>query len=174
MTEKVILVDEADGEIGTAEKLAAHQAPGQLHRAISVFLFDSSGRLLLQRRAADKHHFAGLWGNTACSHPRPGEDVVAAAERRLLEEMGIEASLRDAGWFIYRAQDPISGLVEHELDHVLVGVSDDDPTMDPAEADAFDRVDLAELVSQLQVDESGYVPWLRLALEGVPELRTSI
>ena len=170
MTEHVVLVDESDNEIGSMEKLEAHQAPGQLHRAISVFLFDSTGRLLLQRRSHQKHHFQRLWGNTACSHPRPGEETVAAGERRLREEMGIRASLRELGTFTYRAEDAESGLVEHELDHVLIGVSDDDPHMDLREADAFDRVDPVELITRLRQDETGFVPWLRLAMESVPAL----
>ena len=170
VTEHVILVDGSDEEIGTAEKLAAHQAPGQLHRAISVFLFGTDGRLLLQRRSAQKHHFRRLWGNTTCSHPRPGEDTVGAGVRRLREEMGISADLHEAGTFIYRAEDEASALVEYELDHVLVGVSDEDPRMDPLQADAFDRIDPAELLVRLQADETGFVPWLRLAMEAVPSL----
>ena len=165
-----MLVDEADNEIGSAEKLSAHEAPGQLHRAVSVFLFDSSGRLLLQRRAASKHHFQGLWGNTACSHPWPGETVVEAGERRLAEEMGIKASLKPVGWFVYRAEDGVSGLVEHELDHVLVGVSDDEPVLDPSEADAFDHVEPTELARRLSDGEPGFVPWLPLAIEAFPAL----
>ena len=170
MTDRVILVDEDDHEIGVEEKLAAHQTPGQLHRAVSVFVFDTRGDLLLQRRSPQKHHFCGLWANTACSHPRPGEETVAAGVRRLREEMGIQASLVDVGRFEYRAEDHESGLVEHELDHVLVGVSDDDPRMDLREADAFDRVDPEELVVRLRQNEDGFAPWLRLAMEAVPAL----
>ena len=167
---RVILVDEDDVELGAEEKLAAHEPPGQLHRAISVFLFDTSGRILLQRRARQKHHFRGLWGNTACSHPRPGEEIVVAGQRRLREEMGIQARLRKLGWFIYRAEDEESGLVEHELDHVLVGTSDDDPHMDLREADAFDRVDPGALPARIRADETSFVPWLRPAMEAVPAL----
>jgi len=170
LPEHVILVDTDDREIGTEEKLAAHQMPGQLHRAMSVFVFGTDGRLLLQRRSAQKHHFKLLWGNTACSHPRPGEDTVATGERRLREEMGIQTSLRSLGSFLYRAEDAESGLVEHELDHILVGVSDEDPRMDLREADAFDRLDPGALIDWLRNDETGFVPWLRLAMEAVPEL----
>lgn len=171
MTEHVVLVDESDAEVGTAEKFAAHEMPGQLHRAMSVFVFGTDGRLLLQRRSPQKHHFKRLWGNTACSHPRPGEDIVEAGERRLREEMGIRTPLRHLGSFLYRAEDEESGLVEHELDHILVGVTDDDPHMDLREADAFDRVDPQALFERLQTDEMGFVPWLRLAMEAVPALR---
>lgn len=168
--ELVVVVDEADVPIGTMAKLAAHEAPGTLHRAISVFVFDGAGRLVLQRRSKHKHHFRGLWANTACSHPRPGEETVDAGVRRLAEEMGIHTDLEAAGRFLYRAEDPDSGLVEHELDHVLIGQSDDDPRMDLREADAFDRVDPVALLARLRDDETGFAPWLRLALEAVPQL----
>jgi len=168
--ELVVLVDEQDQEVGVSEKLAAHVAPGLLHRAISVFVFDSRGHLLLQRRAAGKHHFAGMWANTACSHPRPGESVVEAGERRLREEMGIRTDLTPLGSFTYRAADLTSGLIEHELDHVLVGFSDEDPRMDLRETDAFDRVNPIDLLARLRTDGQGFAPWLRLALEAIPEL----
>ncbi len=168
--EQVILVDTGDRPLGTMDKLEAHQPPGALHRAISVFLYDSAGRLLLQRRAPGKYHFGGLWANTACSHPRPDEAVIDAGRRRLREEMGIRATLEPAGSFVYRAEDPASGLVEHEFDHALVGVSDDDPHMDLREADAFDRVHPVDLARRLAIDETGFVPWLRHAFEAVPAL----
>lgn len=170
MSEQVVLVDENDTPVGEMEKLAVHSGAGHLHRAISVFVFGSDGRLLLQRRARSKHHFRGLWANTACSHPRPGESVVEAGERRLSEEMGLPVRLREVGSFVYRAVDPDSGLVEHEFDHVLVGVSDEDPRPDLREADAWDRVDPVELAARLAVDEAGFVPWLRPAFAAVPAL----
>ena len=113
MEEQVILVDEHDQELGTAAKLAAHQS-GRLHRAFSIFVFDRHGRTLLQRRAATKYHSAGLWSNTCCSHPRPGEAVEQAAHRRLGEEMGFECVLHRACDFVYRS-DLADGLVEHEF-----------------------------------------------------------
>src|SRR3972149_2428433 len=102
MRDEVVLVDERDAPTGTADKLAAHRS-GALHRALSVFVFDGSGRLLLQRRAADKYPSGGLWANTCCSHPRPGEDVTVAAHRRLREEMGFDCELSPAGSFVYPA-----------------------------------------------------------------------
>ena len=113
-TEEVVLVDEHARETGSTGKLAAHEAGGRLHRAFSVFVFDSGGRLLLQRRAEGKYHFGGLWTNTCCGHPRPGEPVEDAAARRLREEMGISPALTRITGFVYEAFDPESGLTERE------------------------------------------------------------
>ena len=123
--ELVVLVDENDNEIGLAPKLEAHRT-GELHRAFSVMLLDSHNRLLLQRRAFEKYHSGGRWANTCCGHPRAGERVVDAAERRLTEEMGIACELTAAGSFIYRADVGV-GIVEHELDHLLIGRFDGSP-----------------------------------------------
>jgi len=128
--ERVVLVDERDREVGTAPKLAAHE-DGALHRAFSVFVLNGHGELLLQRRADTKYHSAGLWTNTCCGHPRPGEPVAAAARRRLREEMGFDCEPAPAGTFVYRAE--VGGLVEHEYDHVFVGRHETDPLPDPAE-----------------------------------------
>jgi isopentenyl-diphosphate delta-isomerase len=117
------LVDETGQTIGTAEKLSAHQAPGQLHRAFSVFLFDDSGRLLIQRRALGKYHSPGVWSNTCCGHPYPGESPFAAAARRTYEELGVSpALLAEAGTVRYNHPDPASGLVEQEFNHLFVGL----------------------------------------------------
>ncbi|MEQ8143264.1 isopentenyl-diphosphate Delta-isomerase [Streptomyces sp. OP7] len=117
------LVDEDGTTIGTAEKLAAHQPPGRLHRAFSVFLFDERGRLLLQQRALGKYHSPGVWSNTCCGHPYPGEAPFAAAARRTYEELGVSPSLMaEAGTVRYNHPDPASGLVEQEFNHLFVGM----------------------------------------------------
>jgi isopentenyl-diphosphate delta-isomerase len=162
--DQVVLVDKDAVPIGTAEKLEAHRSPGMLHLAISAFLFDDQGRLLLQRRSPDKYHFHGLWSNTCCSHPRPGEAALRAGRRRLTEEMGIEAELRAAGTFRYRAEDPGTGMVETEIDHVLVGGYEGDPDPDPAEVSQWRWVDLDELAADLVRRPGVYTPWLRQAL----------
>jgi len=117
--EHVILVDQDDREVGTAPKLAAHER-GQLHRAFSVLVHDGAGNLLLQKRSPRKYHSGGLWTNTCCGHPRPGEDTAAAAKRRLQEEMGFTCALAPIGTLTYRA-DVGRGLVEHELVHLFAG-----------------------------------------------------
>ena len=118
--ETVTLVDAEDNMIGSCGKIAAHRA-GKLHRAFSIFITNPDGELLLQRRAAHKYHFARLWSNTCCGHPRPGEQTLAAARRRLREELGFSVPLEEVAELRYRAVDPTSGLIEHEHLHVFLG-----------------------------------------------------
>jgi isopentenyl-diphosphate delta-isomerase len=163
----LVLVDENDRPLGTAEKLAAHQRGGALHRAFSVFLFDAAGRMLLQRRAAGKYHFGGLWTNACCSHPRPAEAVADAARRRVREELGIDVPLDHAFGFVYRAEDPASGLTEHEYDHVFVGRFDGEAVPDPAEVAALRWVEPAELLRDVEAAPGQYTPWFKIVLERV-------
>ncbi|WP_062213234.1 isopentenyl-diphosphate Delta-isomerase [Streptomyces sp. NBRC 109706] len=135
-TEPILLelVDEDGHTVGTAEKLSAHQAPGRLHRAFSVFLLDDAGRLLLQRRALGKYHSPGVWSNTCCGHPLPGEAPFLAAARRTFEELGAAPSLlREAGTVRYNHPDPVSGLVEQEYNHLFAGVVRQPLRPDPEE-----------------------------------------
>jgi isopentenyl-diphosphate delta-isomerase len=146
-------------------KLDAHRPPGHLHRAISIFAIDPDARILLQRRAASKYHFPGLWTNTCCSHPRPGESVEDAARRRLREEMGIAARPTPVGTFIYAATDPTSGLIERELDHVCIAHISTDPTPDPSEADDWRWITLPDLQTELAATPDAFTPWLPSALD---------
>ncbi|MFE5872652.1 isopentenyl-diphosphate Delta-isomerase [Streptomyces roseifaciens] len=140
------LVDEDGRTIGTAEKLSAHIAPGRLHRAFSVFLFDDEGRLLLQRRALEKYHSPGVWSNTCCGHPYPGEPPFVAAARRTGEELGIAPALmREAGTVRYNHPDPESGLVEQEYNHLFVGIVRAEPRPAPEEIAETAFVTPAEL-----------------------------
>ncbi len=128
------LVDESGVTVGTAEKVSAHLPPGRLHRAFSVFLFDDAGRLLMQRRALGKYHSPGVWSNTCCGHPYPGEPPFVAAARRTAEELGVApALLREAGTVRYNHPDPASGLVEQEYNHLFVGTVRAAPRPDPEE-----------------------------------------
>ncbi|MGW4204096.1 isopentenyl-diphosphate Delta-isomerase [Streptomyces sp. NPDC004726] len=143
------LVDEHGNTIGTAEKLAAHQAPGQLHRAFSVFLFDEEGRLLIQRRALGKYHSPGVWSNTCCGHPYPGEAPFAAAARRTYEELGVSPSLlAEAGTVRYNHPDPDSGLVEQEYNHLFVGMVQATLRPDPDEVGETAFVSAEELAER--------------------------
>ncbi|MFF9378404.1 isopentenyl-diphosphate Delta-isomerase [Streptomyces griseoluteus] len=143
------LVDENGVTTGTAEKLTAHQPPGQLHRAFSVFLFDERGRLLLQQRALGKYHSPGVWSNTCCGHPYPGEAPFAAAARRTHEELGVSPSLlAQAGTVRYNHPDPASGLVEQEYNHLFVGLVQQAPAPDPEEVGGIAFVTAAELAER--------------------------
>ena len=170
--EQLILVDEQDRPVGLAAKLAAHQGGGRLHRAFSIFIFDAAGRMLLQRRSVKKYHFGGLWTNACCSHPRGGgmgreQDLADAARARLREEFGFEVPLREAFSFVYRAEDPASGLVEHEFDHVFVGRFDGEPRPNADEIDDWRWVDPAELAEDVRRNPQRYTPWFKIALEQV-------
>ncbi len=162
MSERVILVNDRDEQVGTAEKLLAHRR-GQLHRAFSVFVLNGQGELLLQRRAATKYHSPSLWSNSCCSHPRPGEATLDAAHRRLREEMGFDCPLGPVGAFVYRA-DVGGGLVEHEYDHLFVGHWEGDPTPAPAEVDDWRWISLPALRTEIARSPDRFTYWLRAAL----------
>lgn len=161
--EHVILVDTNDNEKGTLEKFEAHRQ-GVLHRAFSVFLFHPNGDLLLQQRNPAKYHSGGLWTNTCCSHPRPGEAVKAAAQRRLREEMGLDVPLQDGFSFIYRAELD-HDLIEHELDHVFFGTSEATPHPDPAEVSAWKWISAEELRRDMEEHPEQYTAWFRIIFE---------
>ena len=161
--EKVILVDKNDNQVGLMPKLEAHEK-GILHRAFSVFIFNSKYELLLQKRASSKYHSGGLWTNTCCSHPREGEDTLDAANRRLDEEMGIKTSLRKVYDFIYKAELD-NQLTEHEFDHVFYGVCDNDPILNKDEADDFKWVDMEKLNNDIIKNEDNYTVWFKIAFE---------
>lgn len=165
-TEHIVLVDENDNVLGTAEKMQVH-AQGLCHRAFSVFVYRQRVTLeiLLQQRAFDKYHSPGLWTNTCCSHPRPDEDIVQAGERRLWEEMGIKTTLRPIGKFHYIAHFE-NGLIENEVDHVLTGSLEHETFQpNPAEVAAFRWVSLEDLREEITRDPTQFTPWLERALE---------
>lgn len=167
------LVDEDGVTIGTAEKLSAHRAPGRLHRAFSVFLFDDEGRMLLQRRALGKYHSPGVWSNTCCGHPYPGEPPFVAAARRTAEELGAAPALmREAGTVRYNHPDPASGLVEQEYNHLFVGLLRAPLRPDPEEVEDTAFVTSEEL-AKLRGGHT-FSAWfgtvLDAALPGVREL----
>lgn len=165
------LVDENGVTIGTAEKLSAHRAPGRLHRAFSVFLFDEEGRLLLQRRALGKYHSPGVWSNTCCGHPYPGEQPFVAAARRTAEELGAAPVLmREAGTVRYNHPDPASGLVEQEYNHLFVGLVRGQLRPDPEEIDETAFAGPGEL-ARLRA-EGPFSAWFQTVLDAaLPTVR---
>lgn len=165
--EYVILVDEQDRELGTLEKMEAHQR-GVLHRAFSVLIFNNRGELLLQKRAASKYHSRNLWTNTCCSHPRLGESLQTAAQRRLMEEMGIACAVEPLYSFVYQVSLD-NGLIEHELDHVLVGYCDEAPVINPQEVAEWKYVSLDWVREDAMQNPEQYTYWFRLILTH-PEL----
>lgn len=159
MKQEVILVDEADCAVGTEEKMKVHEE-GLLHRAFSVFIVNSKNELLLQKRAGSKYHSPGLWTNTCCSHPAPGEDLQQSAEKRLMEEMGFSCPLSWLFKFTYRTSFE-NKLIEHELDHVFIGKCNVQPTPNPAEVESWQWVDIDFLQRDVKNNPQKYTFWLR-------------
>ncbi|MYB00158.1 isopentenyl-diphosphate Delta-isomerase [Candidatus Poribacteria bacterium] len=165
MQEHVILVDHTGREIGTEEKIQAHQ-DGKLHRAFSIFVFNTLGEVLLQKRAETKYHSGGLWTNTCCSHPRPGENHHQAARRRLHEEMGFDCELQELFNFIYHVKLN-DDLFEHELDRVFVGHYDGQPAPNPDEVDDWKWMNISTLKQDVQENPDNYTYWFKLVLDRV-------
>lgn len=165
--EEVVLVNEHDEEIGIQEKIAAHLT-GTLHRAFSVFVFNSSGELLLQQRTSTKYHSRGLWSNTCCGHPRPNETIEMASRRRLNEEMGIDSKLTRLFDFVYRTELE-DGLIEHEYDHVLIGHFDGVPTPNCDEVAEWKWIDLAAIRTDMAEHPFRYTYWFRISLDRIHE-----
>ena len=160
MSEKVILVDEFDNDIGTMSKMKAHQK-GLLHRAISVFIFNSYGEMLIQKRALEKYHSPGIWSNAACTHPRLNEEPIIAAKRRLKEEMGLIANINFSFKFTYKAKLD-QDLTEHELDHVFIGVSDNTPDYNTDEVCDFRYINKEDLEMELEKNPNSFSAWFKL------------
>ena len=168
MEEKVILVDENDNEIGTEEKLKAHKGKGKLHRSFSILIFNGEGEVLIQRRAENKYHSAGLWSNTCCSHPRPGEDLMEAAHRRLKEEMGLDCELKELFNFVYKIEFD-NGLSEWELDHFLIGDFYGEADPNPEEVGEWKWIDMDELRKDIEENPHHYTYWFKAILRKIDE-----
>ena len=163
MEEQVILVNEKDEPIGLMGKMEAHEK-GLLHRAFSVFVFNSKQEVLLQQRAACKYHSPNLWTNTCCSHPRVGETNQQAGERRLQEEMGLQVPLQEVFSFIYKAPFD-NGLTEHEYDHVLIGYSDAQPQINPEEVASWKWISLEAIKEDILQAPERYTAWFKIIFE---------
>lgn len=164
---QVILVDENDVPRGTMEKLEAHQK-GELHRAFSIFVFNSKGEMLLQKRALKKYHSGGLWTNTCCSHPLPGESMEVTLHKRLQEEMGFDCPLKEAFHFTYKTLLD-NELTEHELDHVFIGYYNDIPKVNADEVVEWKYVNTEELQTDIIANPEQYTVWFKLVLPRVLE-----
>ncbi len=165
--EQVILVDSNDNQLGTMEKMEAH-IKAVLHRAFSVFVFNDRGELMLQQRALSKYHTPGLWANTCCSHPRSGEEVMQAAHRRMVEEMGFDCELTKLFDFVYKAALE-KGLSEHEFDHVFVGTYNGEPVINKGEVETWRWRSMDDIAADLKVRPEEYTIWFRIAFDRVHE-----
>lgn len=161
----VILVDEHDEPIGTMEKMEVHQK-ALLHRAFSVFILNTNGEILLHKRANQKYHSAGLWTNACCSHPRPGEETLIAAEIRLQEEMGIKTSLEKAFDFIYKTTFE-NGLTEYEFDHVFIGIYEGEILPDSSEVSDYCYKSIHEVKKSIETHPQKYTEWFKIAFPKV-------
>lgn len=165
MSEYVILVDESDKPLGLMEKMEAHEK-GLLHRAISVFILNEKREIMLQQRAFEKYHSGGLWTNTCCTHPRDGESTIEAANRRLEEEMGLSCALQPLFSFIYRAEFD-NDLIEHELDHVFVGHTNENviPKLNPEEAASWKWMSIPDIEADIIQNPNHYTAWFKIVFE---------
>ena len=163
--EYVVLVNDHDTQIGIMEKMAAHIVP-RLHRAFSIFLFNSRGELLLQQRALSKYHSPGLWTNTCCSHPRDGETLEQATTRRLKEEMGMQCEMHEVFTFIYKA--PVGlGLIEHEFDHVWFGTTDNTPVINTDEVASWKYMAIDDIANDMKNHPEHYTEWFKISLDEI-------
>jgi len=159
----VILVNKHDEPIGKMEKLLAHQK-GLLHRAFSIFLFNENMQMLIQKRNINKYHSGGLWSNACCSHPKPGEKIIDASLRRLIEELNVECQLKKAFSFVYKV-DFKNQLIEYEYDHVLIGKINKTPKFNPEEISELKWVSLENLLIDLKINSDKYSYWFQIIMK---------
>jgi isopentenyl-diphosphate Delta-isomerase len=161
--EQVILVDTNDNPIGTMNKMEAHEK-AVLHRAFSVFILNDKNEVMLQQRAAHKYHSPLLWTNTCCSHQRVGETNIEAGKRRLFEEMGFTADLKELFHFIYKAPFD-NGLTEHELDHVMIGYSNENPLINKEEVESWKWMSIEAIKEDMTANPNDYTVWFKIIFD---------
>lgn len=161
--EQVILVNELDQQIGLMPKLEAHEK-AILHRAFSVFILNDKNEIMLQQRAHQKYHSPLLWTNTCCSHQRDGETNIQAGSRRLYEEMGFKADLKELFSFIYKAPFD-NGLTEHELDHVMIGYYNDEPLINTDEVEDWKWMKIEDIKSDMLLNPEIYTVWFKIIFD---------
>lgn len=159
----VILVDEQDQPLGTEEKLKAHEE-GKLHRAVSAFVFNTAGDMLIQKRASSKYHSPNLWSNTACTHPQPKEENKKAAESRLFEEMGFTTSLNFHSTLLYKANFD-NGLTEHEFDHIFTGVYEGSISPNPEEVGDYRYISIKNLKNEIATHPEQFTAWFKILIK---------
>lgn len=159
MKNQINLVDENGRRTNTKEKLAVHR-DGDLHEAFSIFIFNLKGKMLIQKRAENKYHSGGLWTNACCSHPKHGENLESACRRRLKQEIGLSAKLKEAFTFQYQVKFD-NGLTENEFDHVFVGFCDRDPKLNPEEASDFLWISRKELEEWVRRSPEEFTFWFK-------------
>jgi len=172
MVEHVILVDSENRQLGTMEKMEAHQK-GLLHRAFSIFIFNSSGEMLVHQRAEEKYHCGGLWTNAVCSHPRPDETQSHALKRKMIQEMGFVTDVKKVFDFTYRAELS-NGLVEHEYDEVFYGIYDGDLSPNPKEVQDYRYASILEIREQLKRNPDLFTPWFSHLFERISKYYSSL
>lgn len=155
------MVNEKNEQIGSMEKMLVHQQ-GLLHRAFSIFIFDSSGNMLLQKRSLNKYHGAGLWTNACCSHPAPGEEIYDAAERRLVEELGFSTDLKEIFSFIYHSHVE-NGLIEHEFDHVFVGQYEAPLQINSKEVADYKYLNMEKIKLEINNKPEMFTSWFKIS-----------
>lgn len=165
MKEMIILVDNNDIEVGTIEKMEAH-VEGKLHRAFSIFVFNSKGEMMLQRRALHKYHSGGLWTNTCCGHPNAGETLDEAVHRRLMQEMGFDCELKEIKSFLYYACLD-NKLIEHEIDHIFLGYYDEEPIINKEEVEEWMWISLDNLRKEVEEHPDQFTYWFKVAMDEV-------
>ena len=161
--ENVILVNENDEQVGLMPKLEAHEK-AVLHRAFSVFILNNKNEIMLQQRAHHKYHSPLLWTNTCCSHQRNGETNIQAGSRRLFEEMGFNAGLKELFHFIYKAPFD-NGLTEHELDHVMIGYYNDAPIINPEEVESWKWMKIEDVKKDMEIHPDIYTIWFKIIFD---------
>ncbi|HRN95803.1 MAG: isopentenyl-diphosphate Delta-isomerase [Chitinophagales bacterium] len=163
--EQVVLVDENCRELGLMPKLEAHEK-GVLHKAVSIIIFNEAGEMLITQRAFEKYHWPGIWSNACCTHPRENESFLAAAERRLQEELGFETPLKEVFRFVYKAQDEITGLVEHEYDTVFIGeYNNANFEFNRDEIADVEWVTKSKLLAEFENEPQKYSFWFKIILK---------
>ncbi len=165
-TERLILVDSQDKEIGFETKGAAHDGAGTLHRAFSLFIFNRKGELLVQQRSGAKRLWPLYWSNSCCSHPREGEQMEQATQRRLAEELGMQSDLKFLFRFRYHAQFGDLG-AEHEFCWVYAGISDDEVEVNGNEVADWRWIGIEELEEDMAERPQHYTPWFRMEWERI-------